>query len=122
MHATTRKAARFNVSIKVIVSYQINCERRLPQEGMLVNISESGLRLKTDSILPTGAVVFVDLELPGSEEKTRAIGKVVWNNANGEAGVELGYVPAKQFKFLAPFLQSKPSASGASETSAGNAK
>lgn len=115
MSANTRKAARFNVSLKVTISYQLNCERHLPQEGTLLNISETGLRLKTASTLPKDAVVFVDLELPGSEEKARAIGKVVWNNSNGEAGVELGYIPAKQFKFLVPFLQSQP----ASATAAG---
>ena len=105
----TRKSARFNVSLKVTVSYQLNCQRHPPQEGILLDISETGLKLKTDNLLPKDAVVFVDLELPGTEEKTRAIGKVVWNNPNGEAGVELGYIPAKQFRFLVPYLQSKRS-------------
>lgn len=74
-----------------------------------MDISETGLKLRTQSALPKGAVVFVDIELPETEEKTRAIGKVVWSNADGEAGVELGYVPARQFKFLAPYLQSRRS-------------
>jgi len=74
-----------------------------------MDISETGLKLKTDRALPKDAVVFIDLEIPETQEKTRAIGKVVWNNASGEAGVELGYVPAKQFKFLVPYLQSKQS-------------
>ena len=109
MTANTRKAARFNVSIKVTISFQLNCQRHPEQQGVLLNISETGLCVKTDSVLPRGAVAFVDLELPGTEEKTRAIGKVVWSNDNGEAGIELGYIPAKQFRFLVPFLQSKPS-------------
>jgi PilZ domain len=109
MSVYTRKATRFSVTIKVTVSYQLNCQRHPPQQGTLLNISETGLRLKTESVLPKDAVVFVDLELPGTEEKTRAIGKVVWNNPNGEAGIELGYIPAKQFKFLVPFLQAKTS-------------
>ena len=109
MPLNTRKAARFNVIIKVTISYQLNCRRHPPQEGILLDISETGLKLKTDSALPQEAVVFVDLELPGTDEKTRAIGKVVWNNPNGEAGVELGYIPARQFKFLVPYLQSKRS-------------
>jgi hypothetical protein len=101
----TRKAKRFNVSIKVTITYQLNCERRPPQGGILLDVSETGLRLKTDGMVPKDAVVFVDVELPGSDEKTRVIGKVVWSRPN-EAGVELGYIPAKQFKFLVPFLQS----------------
>lgn len=109
MTAPVRKATRFNVTVKVTVSYQLNCQRHPPEEGVLVNISETGLCLKTKKALPKDAVVFVDLELPGTEEKARAIGKVMWNNPNGEAGIELGYIPARQFKFLVPFLQLKPS-------------
>lgn len=105
----TRKAARFSVILKVTVSYQLNCQRHPAQEGTLLDISETGLRLKTQSVLPKDSVVFIDVELPGAAEKTRAIGKVIWNNPDGEAGVELGYVPAKQFRFLAPFLQAHPS-------------
>jgi hypothetical protein len=107
MSSNTRKTARFYVSLKVTVSYQLNCQRHPEQEGTLLDISETGLKLKTASVLPKDAVVFVDLELPGSGEKTRAIGKVVWNNDNGEAGVELGYIPARQFKFLVPYLHSR---------------
>lgn len=109
MTVNTRKTARFHVSLKVMVSYQLNCQRYPPQEGTLLDISETGLKLKTDQALPKEAVVFIDLDLPEMGEKTRAIGKVVWNNASGEAGVELGYIPAKQFKFLVPYLQSKQS-------------
>lgn len=106
MSVNTRKSARFHVNIKVTVSYQLNCQRHPPQEGILLDISETGLKLKTDKILPKEAVVFVDLEIPETDEKTRTIGKVVWNNPDGEAGIELGYIPAKQFKFLVPYLQS----------------
>jgi PilZ domain len=120
---STRKATRFNVSIKVTVSYQLNCQRHPPQAGILVNISETGLCLKTEALLPKDAVVFVDLELPGTEEKTRAIGKVVWNKPNGESGIELGYIPAKQFKFLAPFIQSKsPVGSSANDSPKGESE
>lgn len=107
MSVNTRRSARFHVSLKVTVSYQLNCQRHPAQEGTLLDISETGLKLKTDKELPKDAVVFIDLEIPETEEKARAIGKVVWNNASGEAGVELGYIPAKQFKFLVPYLQSK---------------
>lgn len=109
MSVNTRRSARFDVSLKVTVSYQLNCQRHPPQEGTLLDISETGLKLKTDKELPKDAVVFIDLEIPETDEKTRAIGKVVWNNASGEAGVELGYIPAKQFKFLVPYLQTKRS-------------
>ena len=109
MSVNTRKSARFHVSLKVTISYQLNCQRHPEQEGTLMDISETGLKLKTDNALPKGAVVFVDLELPGTVEKTRAIGKVVWNNESGESGIELGYIPAKQFKFLVPYLRSRES-------------
>jgi hypothetical protein len=110
MSVNTRKTARFHVDLKVTVSYQLNCQRYPPQDGILLDISETGLKLKTNTALPKDAVVFVDLDLPETNEKTRAIGKVVWNNPNsGEAGVELGYIPAKQFRFLVPYLQSKRS-------------
>jgi hypothetical protein len=109
MPENTRKSARFHVSLKVTVSYQLNCQRHPPQDGTLLDISETGLKLKTNNVLPRDAVVFIDLEIPETEEKTRTIGKVVWNNADGEAGIELGYIPAKQFKFLVPYLQSKRS-------------
>lgn len=109
MPDNTRKARRFDVTLKVTVSYQLNCQRYPEQAGTLLNISETGLRLHTEIPLPQDAVAFVDLELPGTEDKVRAIGKVVWSHPNGEAGIELGYIPAKQFKFLVPFLQTKPS-------------
>lgn len=109
MPENTRKTARFHVSLPVTLSYQLNCQRHPEQQGILLDISETGLKLKTHNVLPKGAVVFVDLEIPETTEKTRAIGKVVWSNADGEAGVELGYIPAKQFKFLVPYLHSKRS-------------
>jgi len=79
-----RCAVRLNAS----ASYEENKLRRPLPNATLRDISQCGLCLKTDSVIPKDATVFVDFQLPGNRgAQIHTTGKVMWSDSHGNAGV-----------------------------------
>jgi PilZ domain len=52
-----------------------------------MNISSSGIALRTPSVLKTGEEVQIILSLPETDLPVRAIGTVVWDDKHGKSGI-----------------------------------
>ncbi len=55
-------------------------------QGMIANISESGVCLWTDTALSAGDVLVLGFAFPGQSQPFHAAGCVVWAVASGSAG------------------------------------
>jgi len=89
-----RISFRHSVRIKADASILSKGARRSLGSTIIRDVSHTGLRLQTQSIVPRDFTIFVDFELPDESEHVHAIGKVIWSDAQGHLGV--------QFRFIAP--------------------
>src|ERR1700690_260576 len=62
-------------------------DARADIECTTINISSSGMALKTPSPLDPGEAVQIALFLPGAGEAVRASGTVIWDDKHGKTGI-----------------------------------
>jgi CheY-like chemotaxis protein len=86
---TFRCAVRIHVSAWYWKDY---FKQPLPN-AMVLDLSQRGLRLKTEIDIPKDTTVFVDLQLPGTMDQIHVTGKVIWSDPHGRAGVQFGLAP-----------------------------
>lgn len=87
------KRASARVPFSVRVSYWVGQQERVEAYQVeTVNISEDGVFLRSDLPLGIGTGVELEFSLPGSPEKLRVRGKVVWSGgtANKTEGTVFG--------------------------------
>ena len=63
--------------------------------GIITNISESGLGLKSVGPVPTSRLTTLRFELPGTRAQVQASGTVIWSDAAGQAGVYFVDLPTR---------------------------
>lgn len=84
MQGERRRYFRCAVNFPVLLS--IGLEKRLDCTSL--NISNSGIALRTPTPLNAGEKVQLDFALPNGDE-IRAIGVVVWDDKHGKSGLQL---------------------------------
>jgi hypothetical protein len=89
-----RISFRHSVRIKADASILDRRERQTLGPSIIRDVSHTGLRLQTESIVARDSTIFVDFELPDEGEQIHTIGKVIWSTAQGHVGI--------QFRFIAP--------------------
>lgn len=85
-----------NAITMIIISDRKNFSRI--QNGRTKDISASGVRIQTETLLPVDALLSIDLTLTKLEQRINAIGKVRWvrkinEDETYEAGVEFINAP-----------------------------
>ena len=76
----------------------------------LVDVSEDGIALQSDSPLPPYGKVYFQFALPGSTSLVRLCGEVMWQDSSGRVGIRLAQVPKSSRRLLNDWLQAKASA------------
>jgi hypothetical protein len=103
-----RIAFRHPVQIKpsssVLVQDQGNQNLR---SSVILDLSQSGLCIQTEEILPLGATLQIDFQLPEVGEKIHVIGSVMWTRASGRTGIGFTHISAPEQKHLTAWLDSK---------------
>jgi CheY-like chemotaxis protein len=89
-----RTSFRHPVMMQATASYLDGYMRHPIENAVVQDISQTGLRLQADSSVPKDAVVFVDFKLPENQTAISLIGKVMWSDDQGRAGI--------QFRFMTP--------------------
>lgn len=103
----TRAAFRHAVEIGASASFIQRGRRLTLQNTVLRDLSSTGLRLKTDSLLLKDSTVFIDFQLPGTHDQVHAVGRIIWTKPQGEAGVQFLSVPAPEFQRLKEWLAAR---------------
>jgi CheY-like chemotaxis protein len=97
---------RCAVRISVSAAYQRNCVRQPLENAVLLDLSQSGLCLNTDEVLPQGAKAFVDFQLPGTQDQIHVIGNVMWSD-RGRTGIQFSSVLADELDKLRRWLNER---------------
>jgi DNA-binding response OmpR family regulator len=100
-----RVAFRHPVQIKPATSALIQKQgNQNLQSSMIVDISQTGLCIQTQEILPQGATLQIDFQLPDGNDVVHTTGSVMWTRASGRTGIKFIQVPAAEQKSLIAWL------------------
>jgi hypothetical protein len=103
-----RTASRYPVEIYAAVAELRNCgQRSALTSPMVVNLSRSGMCLKTRELLPQESMVRVTFELPQDCGAITVDGTVVWSKSPGESGIQFKRLTAASQKCLTQWLETK---------------
>ena len=71
----------------------------------LVDLSEDGIALRSDSKLPPYCKVYFQFALPGNTSLVRLSGEVMWQDSSGRVGIRFAQVPQSSRRLLNDWLQ-----------------
>jgi hypothetical protein len=71
----------------------------------LVDLSEEGIALRSDSKLPPYCKVYFQFALPGNTSLVRLSGEVMWQDSSGRVGIRFAQVPQSSRRLLSDWLQ-----------------
>jgi hypothetical protein len=71
----------------------------------LVDLSEDGIALRSDSKLPPYCKVYFQFALPGNTSLVRLSGEVMWQDSSGQVGIRFAQVPQRSRRVLNDWLQ-----------------
>jgi hypothetical protein len=109
-HIILEKRAYFRCPVRIGASaaYQEKwLKQPLADRAVLQDISQTGLRLRTNVCLPKDATAFVDFQLPGTADRIHVVGKVMWNDRKGTAGIQYRYVRPEDLWKLRDWLNAR---------------
>ncbi len=93
------------VTINLAVRYSIERNLRLELAGEIKNLSRKGLQLAVTEKLSSGTILFMEFDIPESENIVSANGKVIWTN--GEFG-ERDAAGRRVFRAGVQFINIRP--------------
>jgi CheY-like chemotaxis protein len=77
------------------------------QSSNILDLSQTGMCIQTLEILPQGATLQIDFQLPDAKELIHVTGIVRWTRASGRTGISFTHVPEAEQKQLIDWLDSK---------------
>jgi CheY-like chemotaxis protein len=102
----------------VRIPVQAPVEIRLPEdrkvEGILLDLSESGMDVLTSEPQVSGTLIGFHFQLPDGSLEVAAHGQVAWANPNGQTGVHFLELPEENQAELKKWLQAAAANSGMS--------
>ena len=75
-------------------------------EATILDLSQNGLCIQTQEILPKGVTLQIEFEMPESKALIHVTGRVMWTRASGRTGIEFTQIPAEEHKNLVTWLDS----------------
>jgi CheY-like chemotaxis protein len=74
----------------------------------LVDLSEEGIALQSDSKLPPYCKVYFQFALPGNSSLVRLSGEVMWQDSSGRVGIRFAHVPQTSRRVLNDWIKANP--------------
>lgn len=74
------------------------------QRATLLDLSDGGTSLQSDSRLPPACKVYFQFNLPGQQQLVRLSGEVAWQDASGRAGIRFVDVPQSSRRVINGWL------------------
>ncbi len=106
-----RRALRRAVSIRAFVANRMDSGNDLPiEEATLLDISRTGLSLKSKNRVEEGAKIFVYLQLPKGHGEVHIVGDAIWSDVHNRLGMKFTNIPPFEFKRLLNWLEDRSSA------------
>ncbi len=105
-----REERRVQPRIAVHVPASIAYASKEDAAATVVEISESGIGIRTLDDLPKNGKVYFQFALPGQDSLIRLAGEVMWRNASGRVGVRFVNVPETSKKILRRWMDEQSQA------------
>jgi PilZ domain len=86
------------------VPVSLNCNRNSPIEAHLVNVSQGGLQVHSDSPVEMKKPFQISFELPGAKSALKAHAEVAWQDTRGNVGIRFVKVTPRQQRTLQLWL------------------
>jgi PilZ domain-containing protein len=86
------------------VPVSLNCNRNSPIEAHLINVSQGGLQVHSDSPVEMKKPFQISFELPGAKNAMKAHAEVAWQDARGNVGIRFVKVAPRQQRTLQLWL------------------
>jgi hypothetical protein len=86
------------------VPVSLNCNRNTPIEAHLINVSQGGLQVHSDSPVEMTKQFQVSFELPGAKNTLKAHAEVAWQDTRGNVGIRFVKVTPRQQRTLQLWL------------------
>jgi len=100
----------FRVSVQVPVEINLPDERKA--DGILLDLSETGMDVLTSEAQVPGSLLGFRFQLPDGALEVAAHGQVAWANPNGQTGMQFLDVPAETATELRAWLKAAATAAG----------
>lgn len=101
----------FRVPVQAPVEVKLADGRKV--DGILLDISETGMEVLTAEAQKDGALVGFNFQLPDADLEIKAKAEVAWANSNGQAGVRFVDLPEAALAKLKEWLKVAAAAAGA---------
>ena len=102
--ALLRRERRSSVRVPVQAPVQLSLPGGDPIEGIMLDLSQSGMDVLAAQPLFPAALIGLRFTLPASSMEVDAHGEVAWANPNGQSGVRFLDLPAAQLEALNAWL------------------
>jgi CheY-like chemotaxis protein len=86
------------------VPVSLNCNRHSPIEAHLINVSQGGLQVHSDSPVEMTKPFQVSFALPGAKNTMKAHAEVAWQDTRGNVGIRFVKVTPRQQRTLQLWL------------------
>jgi CheY-like chemotaxis protein len=86
------------------VPVSLNCKRNSPIEAHLINVSQGGLQVHSDSPVEMTKPFQVSFALPGTKNAMKAHAEVAWQDTRGNVGIRFVKVAPRQRRTLQLWL------------------
>ena len=86
------------------VPVSLNCNRHSPIEAHLINVSQGGLQVHSDSPVEMTKPFQVSFALPGAKNTMKAHAEVAWQDMRGNVGIRFVKVTPRQQRTLQLWL------------------
>lgn len=73
----------------------------------LINLSQSGMCIQADEVLPKGALIAIEFVLPESKKAVRIKGTIIWSDESCKAGIKFGDIPTVDRRNLCEWLSER---------------
>jgi hypothetical protein len=86
------------------VPVSVNCKGHRKTNGYLVNVSQGGMQIHTESPFEATAPLQVSFELPGSKSLVKAQAEIAWQDQRGNLGIRFVKIIPRQQQALRLWL------------------
>ncbi|HEY6351448.1 MAG TPA: response regulator [Candidatus Angelobacter sp.] len=102
-----RTSLRHIVKISALSTVLIQDQgKRSLKPAKILNVSQSGLCIEADQMLPQGTVLRVEFRIPESNNVIQSVGTVMWAHESGKAGIKFTALSPSHRKALCIWLDS----------------
>jgi len=103
--ALVRQERRVQPRIPLEAQTSISYPGNEDSPATLLELSESGLGMRTGSKLPPACKVYFRFSVPGNDASVRLAGEVMWQDATGRVGIRFAKVPDSSMRILRTWIQ-----------------